>query len=356
MTSRAIEQLEQRGGAVEWLRVPAALYGLVTRARAALYDRGVLPVGVLDVPVVSVGNLTTGGVGKTPMVRWLAERFRGQGVVPGVLSRGYRARVGERSDEARELCGELAWLLHVENPDRIAGGAELVRLGADVIVLDDGFQHRRLHRDLDIVLVDATRPWGLSVAAEGDAPVRALLPRGLLREPCRALGRADLVVLTRSDHVSEGTRERLVDELTALAPGRAIALASHVPFRLRTSSGAALDLEALSGLEVDLASGIGNPRAFERTITGLGARIAEHRVRPDHHHWVAADLGGLGNRPLVTTGKDAVKLREIAPEAWILDVRFELQAGRGALEALLDALPVSSGPRARAALHPGLHG
>ncbi len=336
--------------------MPAMLFELLVRARGALYDRGVLPVGQLEVPVVSVGNLSTGGSGKTPMVRWIADRLRGRDRVPGVLSRGYRASGGERSDEARELCADWPGLLHVENANRLEGGVELVASGADVVVLDDGFQHRALHRDLDLVLVDATRPWGLAPPAGGGPPVRALLPRGLLREPPSAIERADCIVITRCEQASAAELEPLTGELERLAPGRPIARAAHVPHRLRRIDGEDLDLAALRGLEVELLSGIGNPLAFERTARSLGARVRQHHVRPDHHAWTAADLVGLGGRTLVTTAKDAVKLDTLLPGAWVLDVRLQLESGEAVLDALLDSLPPSPGQRARAALHEGLHG
>jgi tetraacyldisaccharide 4'-kinase len=337
--------------------LPAALFGLVVRTRGALYDHGMLPVGRLEVPVVSVGNLCTGGSGKTPMVRWIAEHLRERGRVPGVLSRGYRARAGERSDEARELLLDWPELLHVENPDRCAGGTELVERGADVVVLDDGFQHRALHRDVDVVLVDATRPWGLGAPSRGGEPVCALLPRGLLREPPAALERADCIVITRCEQAPVALLDRLEEELERLAPGKPIARATHAPLRLRSLAGLARDLAFLRGRDVVLLSGIGNPGAFERTVEGLGARVERHLARPDHHVWTPADLAGLGSAAtLLTTAKDSVKLAGLLPEALVLEVRMEVQSGSAVLEALLDALPPSPASHARAGLHAGLHG
>jgi len=349
--------LGRRGGGVELLRVPAALFGMVTEMRAALFDRGWLPTTRLEVPVISVGNLTAGGTGKTPFVLYLTRELRGRGRRPGILSRGYRAaRAGEENDEGRMLRLVLPDVPHVQDPDRVAGGRELVRNGVDVIVLDDGFQHRRLWRQLDLVLIDALRPWGLPRVPDGDE-VRALLPRGLLREKPHRLRRAHALVLTRSDSIDDGERARLCAELERLAPGVPILQAVHRPVRVRGPRGSAHPT-TLRGREVDLVSGIGNPDGFEAAVRGLGAAIGEHRAFPDHHAYAPGDLEGLGEggRWLLTTAKDAVKLDACGAESHVLEVELELVAGAAVLHALLDALPTGDAERLRANLHEGLHG
>jgi len=181
--TRVEDRLARRGGLIECLRAPAALVGVATDLRRLAYDLGLFPSARLTVPVISVGNLTAGGTGKTPFVAHIVGELRRRGLRPGVLSRGYGARAdGADADETRMLAHQLGDVDHVEDPDRIRGGQVLVEAGVDVIVLDDGFQHRRLGRDLDLVLIDATRPWGLPAPPEGGEPVRAFLPRGLLRE------------------------------------------------------------------------------------------------------------------------------------------------------------------------------
>ncbi len=346
--------LARKGGKVELLRLPALLFGWVAGVRGSLYDRGWLWSGRLDVPVVSVGNLSAGGTGKTPMVLWLVTELERRGLRTGILSRGYKSRGAEANDEGAmiaELAGDVP---HVQDKDRVRGGRELVRQGVEVIVLDDGFQHRRLRRDLDLVLIDATRPWGLPSPDDGSSPVRALIPRGLLREAPERLSRAHAMILTRTDQLGEQALEALREELRYLAPGIPILEAEHRPSLLIDAQGERRMPSALRGATVDLVSGIGNPEAFESTVRGLGATVRSHRTFPDHHDFRAEDLAGLGS--FLTTSKDAPKLRALGIDCDVLEVRFQFVRGAGVLEALLDALPPGKARRERRNLHEGLHG
>ncbi|HEX6884163.1 MAG TPA: tetraacyldisaccharide 4'-kinase [Planctomycetota bacterium] len=357
MRARLDRVLARRGGALELLRLPAALFAGLARLRAAGYARGVLPSARVPVPVVSVGNLTAGGTGKTPFVAFLARRLAADGLRVGILSRGYGAGGARENDEGRMLAAALPDSERVQDPDRVRGAEELLLRGVDVILLDDGFQHRRLARDLDLVLVDATRPWGLPPPVPGAASVRACLPRGLLREPPSALARADLLVLTRADQVAPTALAELRRELEALAPGRPQAVGRHRATRLLAPDGRELPLATLAGRTLDLLSALGNPEAFQRSLEALGARVATHRAFPDHHHYVAQDLAGLGGdgRWLVTSEKDAVKLPP-GTRAHVLATEFELLEGEAVLAALLGALPPGAPRRERLALHEGLHG
>ncbi|HIK60767.1 MAG TPA: tetraacyldisaccharide 4'-kinase [Planctomycetes bacterium] len=351
--------LAHRGGFVECLRAPAALFGAAARLRGWLYDRRLLSRLMLDTPVISVGNLSAGGTGKTPMTVWLAREAIGRGLRPGILSRGYKRGSASVNDEGQLLATLLPDVSHVQNPDRVAGGKELERQGMDWIVLDDGFQHRRLARQLDVVLVDASRPWGLPEPPSGGSPVCALLPRGLLREPPSSLARADLLVLTRCDSVNPERLSALREELRRWAPGVGQALASHRPVGVRTLEGGQWverEPSFLDGLEVDLVSAIGNPEAFERTARDLGAHITHVRSFPDHHAYKPADLKGLGQRPVLVTAKDAVKLRDTQLPIHALDVEFTLVEGEPLVQALLDSLPVPARRSERDAMHAGLHG
>ncbi|MCY2961648.1 MAG: tetraacyldisaccharide 4'-kinase [Planctomycetota bacterium] len=341
----AAERLARRGGAIELLRAPALLFGALVALRRAAYDSGIAPATRLDVPVVSIGNLTAGGTGKTPAAVWLVRELLRRGRKPGLLSRGYGAAPGAENDEARLLARLVPDVPHVQDPRRARGGVALIARGVDAIVLDDGFQHRKLARDLDLVLVDATRPWGLP-AVDGKEPVCALLPRGLLREPRTALARADAILVTRSDQVAPGELEALEHDLAHFAAGRPLARAVHAPRALVEASGREHDPRTLAGREIDVVSALGNPQALERTLRSLGAVVREHRVFPDHHRYVREDLAGLGTeRPLVTSGKDAVKLAPLGvPHSWI-DVEFRITSGAAPIAALLDALPRAGDPR-----------
>jgi len=343
---------------VELLRIPAALFGALSRARRTAYDLGLLPVHRLDVPVVGVGNLTTGGTGKTPMCAFVAAELERRGLRPGLVSRGYRAAADGRNEEARLLERLAPGVPHAQDQGRVRAASGLVAAGCRSIVLDDGFQHRRLHRDLDLALVDATRPWGLPPPRDGGTPVRALLPRGLLREPPSSLARAGAIVLTRAAQADAASLEALDHELERWAPGVPRLRAEHRPSRLFDEAGRERPLASLEGREVDLASGIGNPDAFERTVLALGARVREHRAFRDHHAYAAGDLDGLGerDRPLVTTAKDGVKLAALGARFLTLDVAMTITSGAPVLEALLDALPPAAETRERDALRTGMHG
>jgi tetraacyldisaccharide 4'-kinase len=361
---RPEERLARRGGVVELLRAPAALFGALASLRGALYDRRLLPSERLSVPVVCVGNLTAGGTGKTPMVAWVARELARRGLRPGVVSRGYGARAPDgASDEAALLAAELPGVPHVAHPDRARAGRELVERGCGALVLDDGFQHRRLERDLDLVLVDATRPWGLPAPPGGGEAVCALLPRGLLREPLKGLARASAVILTRVDQAEPRALAALRERLLGVAPGVALATSEHRPRGLQRLGGTERAApQSLRGQRAELVSGIGNPDAFERSVRDLGADVVAHRRFGDHHAYTARDLEGLGRggARVVTTAKDAVKLAPLSEragiDAWVLEIEIALREGASVLAALLDSLPEASAARERRALHGGLAG
>lgn len=284
-------------------------YGLVASARNALYDRGLLAVGRIDVPIISVGNVTVGGTGKTPLVVWVCRRLAALGRRPAVVSRGYGARRGEASDEAAELSILLPGVDHVANRDRLAAVRTATGRQADVIVLDDGFQHRRLHRDLDLVAIDASDPFGCG----------HLLPRGLLRESVAGLARADAIVLTRASSVDEARREAIHAAVERARGGRRPAAwleTEHRPTTIRTAGGETLPLDSIRGRRVAAFCGIGNPAAFRRTLADAGAEIVGFRGFADHHRYRPAELDELGSWAdrvgaghLLTTLKDLVRIR-----------------------------------------------
>jgi tetraacyldisaccharide 4'-kinase len=341
--SRPDEVLARRGGAVEFLRLPALLMGAITRTRNWMYDHGWLASHRSALPVVSVGNLSVGGTGKTPMVVWLTRNLLDRGLRPGVLSRGYRASQQNDggpglNDEGRLFEQLMPGVAQVQNPNRVKGALTLERAGVNVVILDDGFQHRRLLRDVDLVLIDATRPWGLPRTNSLEEPVCAVLPRGLLREGLPSLARASAIVITRSDAVSEVELAKLEERLQSAVPGVARLLAEHRPLALRDGS-ERVEASCLRGRAVQLVSGIGNPQAFERTARALGAEVIAVHPFPDHHDFKREELNGLlANGELLVTAKDAVKLEALDVPHLVLEVEFQITRGLPVLTALLDSM------------------
>ena len=295
-------------------------------------------------PVVSVGNITLGGTGKTPMVGWLTRWFMDRGLRVGIVSRGYGAVTGQKNDEALELERALPGVPHELNPDRVAGArAAIERHGCQLIVLDDGFQHRRLARDLDLVLLDATEPFGYD----------HVFPRGTLREPLAGLRRADVVCLSRADLVDAEAGEAIRQRVAALAPEALWCEAAHAPTALHSASGVWQPLSVLAGRRVAAFCGIGNPAAFRRALTSLNAEIVSWREFADHHAYSASDQAALGraaaeNRTelVITTRKDLVKLpiERIGDRPLLaLAVELEILRGREQLEHRLQRIvPLTS--------------
>lgn len=312
-------------------------YAAAVTTRNLLYDRGWLPSTAAAVPVICVGNLTLGGTGKTPLVAWLARLLLDLGRQPAIVSRGYAAAKGTTGDEAAELAMLLPAVTHVANRDRVAGVAEAARRGADVAILDDGFQHRRLARSLDIVAVDATDPFGCG----------HLFPRGLLREPLSGLARARAVILTRASSVDEPRRAAIKAELLRWAQRDDLvwAEASHAPRCLRSADGSTQPLEACTGRRVLVVSGIGNPTAFRHTVSSTGSTIAAEIIYPDHHPYAGSDLDRIGRRAeevsaelVVTTVKDLVKIRQPAlagVPVVALEIAIDILSGAPQLSGLV---------------------
>jgi tetraacyldisaccharide 4'-kinase len=297
--------------------------------RNRLYDRGWKASYRAPVPVVSIGNLTLGGTGKTPCVAYVAGFFRRWKRRVAILSRGYGG-TGGLNDEALVLAENLPDVPHLQGPDRVALATAAVRdQRGDVLVLDDGFQHRRLARDLDVVLVDATLPWGHG----------HLFPRGLLRERPTSLRRAGVVVLTRCDQVAEPERRRLRESVLRIAPHAQVAETVHRPLDLINGQRTIAPLDRLRDRPVVAFCGIGNPAAFQQTLTGLGLTVAAFRPFPDHHAYPRTDIEALIAWALrqardcivVTTQKDLVKLRRTHlgdRELWALRICLAFEAGQ----------------------------
>jgi len=291
------------GAALRALMAAATpLYALGNATRSAGFALGLKRSHPLGRPTVSIGNLTTGGTGKTPMVGHMVRQLAESGHRPCILLRGYRG--GDEAEEHRRLLGDLA---RVEpNPDRVVAAKLALAEDASItcFMLDDGFQHRRAKRDLDLVLIDATNPWGYG----------HLLPRGLMREPKAALKRADAVIVTRSDQVEAGVLSEIDAEIKGLTGQSPIAHAEHTWVGLRDADDKPIELSALGGLAVMGVVGIGNPDAFVTTLTHHAGQVVHCEAQPDHHHYTRKQLLGLidlaqaaGAQAIVTTEKDWVK-------------------------------------------------
>lgn len=287
-----------------WARLP---YGVGVWVRNRRYDRPTAAVRV-PVPVVSVGNLTLGGTGKTVCAEYVARFYRQLDKSVAILSRGYGSADGGPNDEAMVLEDNLPDVPHLQGPDRAALAATAIEeLECEVLVLDDGFQHRRLYRDLDVVLLDATRP----LAAE------YLFPRGTLREPVSALKRAGVAVFTRCDQVPADSLDEQVRWLTERFPDLPTCRTRHEPVELIGPDGTTADVSELRDRPVAAFSGVGNPTAFHRTLTDLGAQVIATREFPDHHPYTRDDVADLtrwaatlpADTIIATTQKDWVKLR-----------------------------------------------
>ncbi len=313
----------------------AVPYRLGVAARNLGFDRGWKAIERAGVPVISVGNLTLGGTGKTPMVEYVARWGRSRGLRVAILSRGYGQDEG-LNDEGRVLEENLPDVPHLQGSDRASLAAIAAEeLASELLVLDDGFQHRRLARDLDVVLLDALDPFGLG----------RLFPRGLLREPVRSLARAGVVVLSRGDLVSDAERRAIRSKAETKAGRLAWAVARHAPLGLLGEGASEEPLTSLGDRPVAAFCGIGNPEGFWRTLDGVGARVVGFRSFKDHHIYTSMDIvemtrwvRDLGAELALTTQKDSVKLRAAAlGPVPLRALRIGLEVIEGH-DVLLDAL------------------
>jgi tetraacyldisaccharide 4'-kinase len=313
------------------LLLPAACYRGGTALRNAAYDLGVLPTRRLPAPSVGVGNLTVGGTGKTPLCRFVAAELGRRGCRVGILLRGYGA------DEAEEYRESVPRAVVVADPDRARAAGEAIRRGADVLVLDDCFQRRDVRADVLLALV----------AAEGFARRRWPLPAGPWREGLGALRRADAVVVTRKvAPVAEA--QALAGTLAARARGGEGLVADLVPAHLLPlAGGPPVGVEALRGRTVVALCGIGAPEAFAAQLAASGAAEVRLMAFGDHHAYSAADVAAARSAAgsegtVVTTGKDAVKLRRLwppgAPECRVAILEVRVADPGGFLARTLDVI------------------
>ena len=327
-----IESVIQSDRRTGILSFESLLHGLsvpyigAVRLRQWLYGRGVLKTKRLPCKVVSVGNITAGGTGKTPMATYVARLVWRLGHDVAVVSRGYGGSAGkkggivsngreilmgpgEAGDEPYMMASNLNGIPVIVGRDRFEAGMTAIRnFGTHVIVLDDGFQRIQLARDINIVLLDATRPLGNGF----------VLPRGPLREPISALSRADIFVLTRCDaELSAGSKH-----ITKMAGDKPIFQTAHVPFVKETvfPEGTPRNVESLLGRRVFAFSGIAENSQFRRTVESFGCHVSGFMGFPDHHPYADGDLAAIrdaaaasGAESVLTTEKDHVRIADRMP-------------------------------------------
>lgn len=337
------------------------LYGGAVRLRNLLYDLGIFKMRKLECKVVSIGNITVGGTGKTPMVIMLANMLKEHGYMPAVLSRGYGGRNrnsinvvsdgkrifmehDEAGDEPALIAGSVSDVPVITGRRRyLTGRYASEHLSADILILDDAFQHRGLSRDIDIVLLNGESPFGNGF----------LLPRGTLREPAKALNRADVIVLTGSDRKGEMTT------VNGLAPVPIFKAYRRPKYLVQGRSEDIYPLAYLTGKKVCAFAGIADPESFKRTIESLGAEVVAFVRFPDHHRYTERDLEEIRRESLnhsaevtIATEKDGIKLTGFPDflcdiymlriEMEIIDRDSENEVSRKSFEdIIMSKLPIS---------------
>ncbi len=291
------------------------IYRAIVARRNASFDRG-RRVTRLGVPVVSVGNISVGGTGKTPMVMWCVRALRGSGMRPAIGMRGYGARVQKSgpapSDEQAEYMESLPGVPIAADPDRSSALRRLLREdpGVDCVVLDDGFQHRFVWRDFDIVLIDATR----------DPFHDRCLPAGWLREPVESLARAGAIVLTHTEGVSREAVETITRRVAAVAPETRLFRSRHEWDGLDVGE-EGWPVDRLRGMRVLVVCAVGNPGAFVAQVRAAGAEVVRESIRRDHAPYdgeaaarIIEEAATIGCDAIMTTSKDWVKIRPALEE------------------------------------------
>lgn len=313
--------------------------------------------------VISLGNITVGGTGKTPTVCMLARRLQAQGWRVALLNRGYRSQreqggaavmsdgqhvlltAEEGGDEACLMARSLPGVPVLVGRHRAAGGRLAVeRFGTQVLLLDDGFQHWQLYRDLDIVLVDGTNPFGNG----------HVLPRGILREPLEQLARAGAFIITKRDQISQDRADAIVRQLRQYNRQAPVAMAVHKPasclsFAAWYDGRRAGEAGLPKGTKVLAVSALGNPVSFEQTLRDAGFTVAAAIRYEDHHQYSRDDIRQMADQaaaagcPLVTTEKDAVKLpasliHEYDLPLYVLSITIEIVEGQETIDTILQAV------------------
>jgi len=341
---------DKAGFVAAFLRLLAGIvscaYSTVIQIRNFLYSRGLMKSFAVTqaglkttdrtqqtVPVISIGNITAGGTGKTPMVIWLCNFLQNKNLKCAILTRGYKSANGQ-NDEPAILANNCPDAAVIVNPDRLEGAIEAVKKHrAQVLIMDDGFQHRKLHRDIDIVTIDATRPFGFG----------KMLPAGLLREPITSLRRANAAIITRSNLVSENDLSDLADKLKKINPNMVIAKAVHSPLYAISAGDKKIPLELLKGKTVFAFCGIANPEAFFAMLETLSVKVVGTGIYDDHYCYTIENVEQIqrqakqaGAEMVITTEKDFNKISRTGGNLAYLAVKIRFMAGEEQICGLIE--------------------
>jgi len=321
------------------LRLIAAAYSLIVRLRNLGYDKHWFKSHSSSAPVISVGNITTGGTGKTPLVIWLCNLLAKKGQTCAILTRGYKTQPGILSDEPAILAKSCPSAKIIVNPDRIAGAQKAVKeYNPTVIVMDDGFQHRKLKRDLDIITIDATCPFGCE----------RFLPAGLLREPISVIQRAHAAVITHADNLQQNQLKSLEEKIKTLNPNITIAITAYKHPCATGIKGLTLTIEQLREKPVFAFCGIANPNVFLNSLKQMGINPIGSKIYNDHYAYKALDVSDiyeqaryLGAEIILSTQKDWVKTALLAQKNEdiifaYLALELDFLQGSDKIEALID--------------------
>ena len=313
------------------MKLASLFYGLGLKIRSSLYGLGIFKRHSFNRSVISVGNLTWGGTGKTPLVEYIARFYINRRKTPLILARGYG------QDESKMLSHQLPDALFGIGKDRVqAGKSALAARSADVIILDDGFQHWRIKRDLDIVVVNALNPFGNF----------SLLPRGILREPLNSLRRASIIILTDVNLIPRKDLEELKTEIQALTPKvNFVEAYREALYFYRPGSRERISTDRLQGERVTSFCGIGTPRSFQMLLNQLGLKTIRNFEFPDHHRFSEAELkeileakGSSESEEIITTEKDFFRCEEAMKKVLkplVLKTRLHLTTGESMLHQYL---------------------
>ena len=321
------------------LRAIAVCYRAVVSLRNFFYNMGWARSHGVDAVVISVGNITAGGTGKTPLVIWLCD-FIGQRNLPcAILTRGYKAEPGKLTDEPAILAKSCPDARVIVDADRVRGANKAIRdHGAKVIVMDDGFQHRRLQRNIDIIAIDATCPFGYD----------RILPAGLLREPVKGLKRADAVIITRYDQVTAESIEQIEKKIRTIAPNIPIAKTAHVSRYAKALEGETISIEQLKTKKIFAFCGIGNPQAFVKHLDAMELNIVGSKFYNDHYVYTEQDISDIYEEAryveaeiVLSTQKDWVKTALLMKHHddvnfAYLGLEVEFVSGVDKIESLID--------------------